>query len=175
MWYEEIADATASHLSTHIQQYLLDVEAKHSDGLGLIQPRTIETANLVGGVYSAELDSLPAYAVDVMNREVVPSMDDAWLYQYSGHIAMIIIAPSEAAANRICKRHLHAVELFVNEHQFMHELVINDECSIHEFGFAGSALSGAAPVTVNEKEAWVAGARVDVVWVTRETGLSQHA
>lgn len=175
MWSEELGEITANHLRTHIAAYLADIESDYSDGVKLVQPRAIETANLVGGVYSVDIEKLPAYAVDVMSKSFVASRDDGWLYQYDGHIAMITSAQSEGAANRISKRHLRAVEKFVREHQFLHQQVINDECAIHEFGFAGSALSGAAKVDEeNNRQLWVAGARVDVIWVTRESGFFDH-
>lgn len=178
MWQEEIADYTASHLRSHIGAYLEAIEAEKGDNIKLRVPQGVETENLVGGVYSVDTKKLPAYAVDVMNKHYVGGGgDDAYLYSYEGHIAIIVSAASEAAANVTVKRHARAVERFVREHQFLHvtEVVVG-QCSIHEFGFADMALSGAAKIEETSKNiVWVAGARVDVVWVTRETGFGQHA
>lgn len=176
MYYDELAIITRDHLQTHIGAYLETIETAYSDNIKLVIPKAIEVHNLVGGVYSVNVDQLPAYAIDVMRREFVSSADNDYLYQYIGHIGIIVKSGSEASANKTCKRHLKAVEKFVKEHQYLHETdVVTDECYIHEFGFAGSALSGAAKVDdEHNRESWVAGARVDVVWVTRETGWFQH-
>lgn len=177
MWQEEIADYTAAHLRTHIVAYLEAIEAEKADNFKLRPPQGIETENLVGGVYSVDVNKLPAYAVDVMNKSYVGVGDDAYLYSYDGHIAIIVSANTEAAANIIVKRHLRAAEKFVREHQFLHQTtVVTDQCSLHEFGFAGMALSGAALIEdAAKKKTWVAGGRIDVLWVTRESSFFQHA
>jgi hypothetical protein len=51
-----------------------------------------------------------------------------------------------------------------------------DDFRIHELGFAGAAFSGAELVDEEEgREFWMAGFRIDLVWVVSESGPYYHA
>jgi hypothetical protein len=175
MFQEEIAAYTASHLRVHIGGYLSEIQAVKNDGIKLALPKTVETANLVGGVYAAKLDALPAYAIDIIEKDFIPNPDDLWLYQYTGHIAALISANSEESANKIIKRHEQAVEKFVRIHNLLHE---HKEAlwTVREMGFGGAGFSGAELVAedVEKRKLWVAGFRIDLVWLISEEGPTQH-
>lgn len=179
MFQEEIANLTADHLRAHIGAYLTTVEDIYADGIKLQIPKSIETANLVGGVYNAEPKAMPAYAVDIISKAfngVDP--DSLWTYSYDGHIAGVVSGGSEASVNAMIKRHEQAVEKFVREHEFMHKQVnvlIGNDFSIHELGFTGAAFSGAELVEEkNNRQVWIAGFRIDLIWVISESGPNQH-
>lgn len=179
MFQEEIGVITTEHLRSHIGGYLAELEARYADGVKLILPKTIEHANLVGGVYNAELNAMPAYAVDVVDKQFSGITDAGlWEYVYNGHIAAIISGGSEAAVNTQVKRHEQACETFVRRHQFMHQVqgqVTGNEFSMRELGFADAAFSGAEQVQDGQRYLWVAGFRITLVWVLSEEGPSDHA
>jgi hypothetical protein len=180
MYHEEIGVITTEHLRLHIPDLLAELEARYADGVKLALPKSIEHANLVGGVYNAELNAMPAYAVDVTDKTVSGLTDSGlWEYAYNGHIAGIVSAGSEQAANTIVKRHEQAVETFVRQHQYMHQMenqVPGNDFSITAMGFVDGAFSGAEEVPAEtNKYVWVAGFRVTLVWVLSEGGPSQHA
>jgi hypothetical protein len=134
----------------------------------------------VGGVYNAELNAMPAYAVDVTNKTFSAVTDSGlWEYAYDGHIAAIISAGSEQAANTIIKRHEQACEMFVKRHQFMHQTqaqVAGNDFSIRTLAFADAAFSGAEEVPAEtNKYVWVAGFRISLVWILSEEGSNDHA
>lgn len=179
MYHEEIGIYTTEHLRSHIGAYLAELEARYADGVRLMIPKRIEHANLVGGVYNAPLDQMPAYAVDVTDKQFSQITDSGlWEYMYNGHIAGIIMANDESAANTIVKRHEQACEMFVKQHQFMHRKqadVEGNDFSLMELGFVDAAFSGAEEVSEGTKTVWVAGFRVTLVWITSEEGPTQHA
>jgi hypothetical protein len=179
MYHEEIGIITTEHLRSHIGDYLTELEARYGDGVKLQLPKAIEHANLVGGVYNAELTGMPAYAVDVTEKSFSQvSNNGLWEYNYNGHIAGIITANSESSANAIVKRHEQAVEIFVKRHQFMHQQeaqVVGNDFSIVELGFVDAAFSGAEEVQAATKMVWVAGFRITLLWILSEDGPFQHA
>jgi len=184
MYHEEIGKITSEHLRSHIGSYLNELEIRYADGVKLTLPKSIEYANLVGGVYNAELNAMPAYAVDVTDKQFSGISDAGlWEYLYNGHIAAIISGGSEVAVNTIVKRHEQACEMFVKRHQFMHKLqdqtqaqVAGNDFSIMEMGFVDAAFSGAEEVPQGDnKYVWVAGFRITLVWILSEEGSNDHA
>lgn len=178
MYQEEVAKITTEHLRLHIVSYLDELEARYGDGIKLQNPKSIEYANLVGGVYNAELTAMPAYAVDIVDKVFNGLTDSAlWEYAYNGHLAGIINASSEAAANTIVKRHEQAVEMFVKRHENLHSTqaqVTGNDFSLTGFGFVDAAFSAAEAVQDGTKVVWVAGFRVTMVWIVSEDGPYQH-
>jgi hypothetical protein len=179
MYQEEIANLTATHLRDHIGAYLTEVNAIYHDGVKLQFPKTIETANLVGGVYNTTTDKMPAYAVDIIEYTfdgVDP--EGLYLYNYSGHIAGVVTGGAEATVNAIIKRHEQAVALFVKRHLHFHQMTsqLGNDFRIIEFNFFGSAFSGAERVDEkNQRQIWIAGFRTDIVWAVSEGGGGDHA
>lgn len=178
MFQEEIADLTADHLRTHIKAYLQAVQALHGGTIKLQVPKTIETANLVGGVYNTSTGKMPAYAIDVLNKTFAGNPENLWLYNYEGHIAGVVAGLDEKSVNLIIKRHEEAAEKFVREHLNLHGLVslIGSDFTIIEFAFIGAAFSGAEELdTTNDVTTWIAGFRIDLNWIVSEPGPSNHA
>jgi hypothetical protein len=180
MFQEEIANITAAHLRGHIGGYLDVLAARYGDSVALVVPKAIETDNLVGGVYNSSVGDMPAYAVDIIDKIFAgENPDGLWIYNYSGHIAGIVEAQGEVGANRLVKRHEQAVEQFVRDHLFMHledsQLSDPNDFNIHELGFTGAAFSGAEMIgKENDREHWIAGFRVDLLWIVSESGPGQH-
>lgn len=180
MFQEEVANITAEHLREHIGDYLDILQARYGDAVKLQGPKSIQTDNLVGGVYNAALGNMPAIAVDIIEKIFAgENPDGLWIYNYQGHIAGVVSAQGEVGANRICKRYEQATEMFVKEHLFMHQsesqLTDPNDFSIHEFGFVGAAFSGAEMIKdENDRETWIAGFRIDTLWIVSESGPGQH-
>jgi len=179
MYQEEIGIYTTEHLREHIGGYLQELQTRYADGVKLTIPKRIEHANLVGGVYNAALDQMPAYAVDVTDKAFSQITDSGlWEFVYNGHFAGIISANDESSANTIIKRHEQACEMFVKQHQFMHRheaSVIGNDFSLMELGFVDAAFSGAEEVQDGTRVVWIAGFRITLVWITSEEGPTQHA
>jgi hypothetical protein len=180
MYQEEVADITATHLRSHIASYLDTIQSRYADSIKLQMPKSIETANLVGGVYNATPKEMPAYVVDVLNKQFSgESTEGLWLYNYTGHIAGVVSGGNEATVNKSVKRHSQAVEQFVRDHQFMHQMenqVVGNSFSFAELVFLSAAWSGAEMVDEeNNRQTWIAGFRIDVLWVISEEGPQQHA
>jgi hypothetical protein len=176
MFQEDIAEIVADHLREHIAGYLEEIQSQYTDGVKLVLPKRVATANLVGGVYAADLNVLPAYALDIIEKDFIPNDENLWLYQYTGHLAGIVSANSEESANKIVKRHERAVEQFVRDHNLVHQ-VTRPLWSMREMGFGGAGFSGAelAAEDVENRKLWVAGFRIDLVWLISEEGPRQHA
>lgn len=179
MFFEEIGDITAEHLRSHIPGYLAILQERYPDSIKLKAPKSIETANLVGGVYNATPNDMPAYVVDLLNKEFAGDSDASlWLYNYTGHIAGVVSGMNEETTNRLCKRHEQAVETFVREHGFMHNLgaqIAGNEFTLISLGFIDAALSGAELLDdANGRQVWIAGFRVDINWLVSENGPGQH-
>lgn len=178
MFQEEIADLTSTHLRTHIEAYLSAVQALHADTIKLQMPKTIETANLVGGVYNTSNDKMPAYAVDVLNKTFAATTpENLWLYDYEGHIAGIISGLDEVSVNKLIKRHEEAVEKFVKDHLSFHNLssTLGSDFTVVGFDFVDAAFSGAEELeTVEDRTVWIAGFRIDLTWTVSEAGPGDH-
>jgi hypothetical protein len=179
MFQEEIAALTATHLRGHLNTYLDYVESLYSDGIKLQYPKSIETENLVGGVYNTKVTDMPAYAIDIISKGFSEFTENLYLYNYEGHIAGVMTAQDEQAANRICKRHEQATEMFVKDHEFLHELTSTktppNDFKMQGMGFVGAAFSGAEMVAEQEnRQTWIAGFRIDLLWVVSEGGPHQH-
>jgi hypothetical protein len=179
MYQEEIAIITTEHLRLHIVDYLAELEARYGDGVKLQNPKSIEHANLVGGVYNAALSDMPAYAVDIVDKVFSGGSNNSlWEYAYNGHVAGILTAGSEAAVNTIAKRHEQAVEMFIKRHENMHQIenqVEGNDFRIIELGFVDAAFSGAEQVQDATRTVWVAGFRTSLMWIVSEDGPYQHA
>ena len=179
MYQEEIAALTAEHLQSHIVAYLAELEDRYADGVKLQNPKAIESANMVGGVYTADVKEMPAYAVDIVTKTFSGLTNQGlWEYAYHGHIAGVVTASSEAAVNAIYKRHEQAVEVFVKRHAHMHAMQSqqNNDFRIVELGFEDMGLSGAEEVqTEPTKYIWIGGFRISLVWIVSEDGPGDHA
>jgi len=183
MYQEEIADLTAAHLRSHIKAYIDAVGLIYPDTIKMQYPKSVETANLVGGVYNAKPNEMPAIAIDIISVEFAANTTEGlWLYNYDGHIAEVISGGSEDTVNRIIKRHQQACETFVNDHLHFHQVEdqltspLGQPFTIMEFGFSGSAFSGAEEVTEKQnRKTWIAGYRIDVNWLVSQQGPGDHA
>lgn len=178
MYQEEIANLTADHLRTHLTAYLAEVQARYNDAVKMQFPKSIQTDNLVGGVYNAAVGNMPAYAIDVITKAFAgENINSLWLYNYEGHIAGIVSAQGEVAANKLAKRHEQVVETFVKQHEFMHQTqsALGNDFRLQGLGFAGAGFSGAEMIDEeNDRQTWIAGFRVDLLWVVSENGPGQH-
>jgi hypothetical protein len=179
MYFEEVADITAEHLRQHIQAYLDIINARYPDQVQMVYPKSIETNNLVGGVYNAKTDEMPAYALDLISKNFAGvSPTSLWEYEYTGHIAGVVSGNSEEVVNKLCKRHLQAVEMFMKKHKHMHqtESALGNDFRIGELDFAGAAMSGAELWDEEDsRQTWVAGFRVDISILVSEDGPSNDA
>lgn len=178
MYQEEVAKLTATHLREHINDYLDELQRRYPDSVKMQYPKSVETDNLVGGVYNAKTDAMPAYAVDIISKAFAGQNNDGlWLYSYEGHVAGVVSGGDEAAVNALIKRHEQAAEMFVKRHEFMHqtESELENDFRLHELGFVGAAFSGAEEVSDRQdRQVWIAGFRIDLIWVVSEDGPSQH-
>ena len=178
MYQEEIANLTADHLRTHIEALLAATSSIYNDKVVLQNPKSIETANLVGGVYNAKPDEMPAYAVDIVSKAFAgDAQASLWLYTYEGHIAGVVSGGSEATVNASVKRHEQSVEKFVKSHQHHHsiESALGNDFRIVELGFSGAAFSGAELVEErDDRQVWIAGFRIDLTWVISEEGPGDY-
>lgn len=178
MYQEEIAKLTAKHLKAHIGDYLEILQKRYPDAVKLQIPKAIETDNLVGGVYNTTPENMPAYAVDIISKSFSENTDNLWLYNYEGHIAGVVTGNGEVAVNALVKRHEQATEMFVKQHEFMHVYgsQMGNDFKIHGLGFSGAAFSGAELVSERQdREVWIAGFRIDLLWIASEDGPGQHA
>lgn len=181
MYQEEAADLTAGHLREHLQAYLIQVSRIYADQTVLAFPRTIETNNLVGGVYNTSTDKMPAYAIDLISKQFDgQSNEGLWLYNYEGHIAGVVSGNDEAQVNKMVKRHEQATEMFVKDHVHLHQMshvLPGNDFTIMGLGFVGAAFSGAEQVdeTNEDNQIWIAGFRIDLLWILSETGPGDHA
>jgi len=184
MFQEEIANLTADHLRSHLEAYLTAVQTLHADQIKLQIPKSIETANLVGGVYNTTTTKMPAYAVDVLDKAFTPNSEDLWLYTYDGHIAAVFSGLDEEAVNIICKRNEEATERWVRDHLNCHfgevgspfASTTQSDFKIIEMSFLGAAFSGAEELeTINDRTIWIAGFRIDLNWILSEAGPGNHA
>jgi len=178
MYQEEVANLTADHLREHIGVLLDETQAIYNDKVVLQNPKAIETANLVGGVYNADPTAMPAYAVDIIDKTFAGDASAGlWLYIYGGHIAGVLSGASESSVNAAIKRHEQAVERFVKSHNHLHSLAsaLGNDFRIVELGFVGSAFSGAEQINAkDDRELWIAGFRIDLNWVLSEDGPGDY-
>jgi hypothetical protein len=181
MYHEELGKITSEHLREHIVPYLAELEVRYGDGVKLSNPKAIEYANLVGGVYNTGLDEMPAYAVDVTQKRFSAiSNNNLWEYAYDGHIAGVVTGGSEKEVNTLVKRHEQAVEMFIKRHGNMHGTeaqVVGNDFKIIELGFVDADYSGAELVQerTSQKKRWLAGFRITLIWIVSEDGPHQHA
>lgn len=178
MYQLDIADITADHLRGHIAAYLTRINASYDKPANLQVPQQIDTASMAGGVMAVRLDKLPAYAVDCIGKAVAGTSDNLIEFQYDGHIAGTILAPTKAEADILVKRHEAAVELFIREHMYLHQrhdTPLSDKFMLREMGFVSSNFSGALlEKPDDEREIWLAGFVINMLWVTSEDGPQDH-
>lgn len=177
MFQEDLAKYTADHLRTHIEAYLEAVNARFTGAkkISLIVPKTIEVASVVGGTISEFQKLLPMYGIDVLN--ISEAQDSAALYthEYDGQINGLISSSSRDIADGLIKRHANAVERYVRDHLFLHELK-NDYFTVVNFQAGNLEFSGAEDLgEVEGKQIWLAAFSLNVVWFTSEDGPIQHA
>jgi hypothetical protein len=174
MYQEKIAQLTADHLRTHIDELLAEVNAQFPDNdiIKLVTPKKIEVAGQVGGVVNELPENLPHYAVDCLSKTFGGVREDLWTFQYDGHFAGMVAATNQTAVDKLAKRHASAVELFLRRHWHLH-LHSDEDFTLMQMIFMGSDFSGAEPVgEVNGRELWLGAFRIDVAWSTSEDGPS---
>lgn len=174
MFERQIAKITSDHLRTHIKGYLDEVNTWYDEPVTIVVPKRIEPASMAGGVFAAPLDLLPYYGVDCIGKQPAPRAENAWCYEYTGHIAGLVSSSTRSDVDALVKAHKSAVERFVTKHLFLHQ-ENNSQFSILEFDFLSSSFSGAEMErNTDDSEFWIAGFEVDVVWYTSENGPGQH-
>jgi len=177
MFQEQIAKLTADHLRTHIGAYLAAISAEYTakEGVTLTVPKSIEYSSLVGGMMTEFDKILPQYGVDVLSKVIGEDIENLFTYNYLGQINGLVSATSRDAVDKLCTRHARAVEQFIKQHQFMHN-ENNTNYRILGVGFAGLEFSGAENLgTYNDREVWIAGFSIDIIWATSEDSAMQHA
>jgi hypothetical protein len=175
MFQEAIAKQTAEYLRGHLEEYLQTVASRFTgtDRLTLKVP-DIKSSTLVGGAMQADIKDLPAIGVDCLDKQEIPSGESLCYYQYDGAIAGLISASSAGDVDRLAKRHASAIELFVREHQFLHQFSTPD-FSMREFIYVNTTFSGAIQLELEEeKPIWVDGFTHNVLWITSEDQYRQH-
>lgn len=175
MFQESIARETAEHLRTHLSGYLQTIAQSFtgSDRLTLKVP-TVGSTTLVGGVMQAKMEELPIIGVDCLEKQDVPSGESLCYYQYDGAIAGLFSASSSGDVDRIAKRQAGAVEKFIRDHRFLHELHPSDYM-LREFLYVSTSFSGAIEIDLeDEKPLWVDGFTMNVLWITSEDMYRQH-
>jgi hypothetical protein len=178
VYFEQIAKITANHLNEHLPGYLSEIQTEFTgtEIVGLGPPQQIRVDSLVGGVFSAELDELPLYALDALTKGDDPIGEDLYTYQYLGHIVGMVSSDTSEEVTRIIKRHEWAVEKYIREHQYLH-FFSDAHFRILQFDFIGSSFSGAESVLDDEdptKLIWINAFRIDVAWRISEDGSDQH-
>lgn len=176
MFQEQIAKITADHLRSHIEAYLGEIneETTGTDKIILSIP-TVDTDSMAGGLLTTDIDKIPKYAVDCINKSLLSNDESLWLYQYEGAIAGLVAAESVQSVDKLVKRHGRAVEHFLKEHQFLHSSVGGeDNFFIRELSYSSTTLSGAMEVEDGDNPIWVAGFSVDAFWAVSEDGPRQH-
>lgn len=175
MFQEDIADWTATHLRTHIEAYLDEVNGRFSIPATLVLPKSIESTSVVGGLISSYNEILPQYGIDCADKEFSEAIGDLYTYQYTGQINGMLHGTSRQAVDTAIKRHGAAVELFIKRHQFLHEYV-TDDFSFLELAMGTVSFSGAEDLgVVDGRQLWLAAFSIDVAWFTSEAGPGQHA
>lgn len=172
MFQEAIAKLTAEHLRDHIRDYLDEVDGRFT-GSAKVELRTpqVNTESLAGGLLVADLDKIPRYAVDCINKTLMQTNESLWTYQYEGSIAGVISAADLQSTDRMVKRHSGAVELFLKRHQFFKGIDQGDDFLVIELAFSSTNLSGSMEV---ETGLWVAGFSTSIYWAVSEDGPGQH-
>ena len=179
MYFEQIAKVTADHLRLHLPTYLSQISQEFAglDIVTLQPPNDISVDSLVGGVFAVPLENLPVYAVDALNKQPDPTIIDLYTYLYDGHIVGMVTANSAHDVDRQIKRHEWAVEQYVREHLFLHQLS-GEHFTILGLEFIGSQFSGAEMAEDNEDttlQVWVDAFVINVRWTVSEDGPIQHA
>lgn len=181
MFQEALAKLTADHLRTHIQTYLEDIQGLYTgtDIITLSVPE-VSDKTLVGGVMSADIDRLPLIGVDCVEKQEIPSGESLYYYQYDGAIVGLVRGVDESLVDRTVKRYNRAIETFVKEHQYLHDIdtdnPLNPEFSIREFLYTNTSFSGSIEVTLDDdNKLWVAGFTCNVAWFTSEDYYKQHS
>jgi hypothetical protein len=176
MFHEQIAKLTADHLRTHIKVYLDSISAEYSgtDKVTLTVPKSIDPASVVGGLMTEFDQTLPQYGIDVLNKALGEDIEGLFTYNYFGQINGLVSSTSRDSVDKLCSRHARACETFIREHQLMHEQS-NANFSVLAFAFVGIDFSGAENLgSIDDREVWVAGFSINVVWATSEDGAFQH-
>jgi hypothetical protein len=171
MYQEQLAKLTADHLRTHIKAYLAEIAAGFDakNQVPLVVPKAIETASAVGGLIQDFDKILPRYGVDVFGKDAGATDDSLNSWVYSGQIVGVVHGSSQSSVDKIVKRHMAAVELFIARHRLLH-LEKNNYYSILNFGFVANETSGAEAIG----DLWIAGFTFECIWITSEYEAFQH-
>lgn len=175
MYGEILATQTAHHLREHIEAYLEEVETYYNDNIRLAVPKAINLSSVVGGLFT-EFDSiLPQYSIDVLGKTVVPEGVSLFTWEYQGQINGMVHANSDQTVTKMCSRHATAVEMFIRNHELLHQFP-RDEFKTIGFGFTTIEFSGAEDLgEVEGVPLWMAGFSINISWFTSEDGPFQHA
>lgn len=177
MFQEALAEQTAEHFREHLED-LLDGIAQQFSGPNILTTKVpnVDSVTLVGGVMSAPIEQLPLIGVDCVEKRPTPSNESLYLYEYEGAFAGLASASTAQEADKLAKRYAAAVELFIREHELLHQIT-NDWFSVREFLYGGTGFSGSIEVQLEEQapDLWIAGFTIPTLWVTSEDGPRQHA
>lgn len=175
MYQEDIARQTATHLRSHIKDYLDAISLEYTGDLAvpLIVPKRIDIASSVGGMINEFDQILPQYGIDVLGKSLSPDDASLWDYEYLGQINGLVHAGSREAVDLIIDRHARAVEVFIRQHRLLHKFQ-NNNFSIVEFVFAGVDFSGAEQISDETRTTWLAGFSMNCSWFTSEDSPDDH-
>ena len=178
MYYEDLERWTREELSSHLSTLLAQEQLNHDDDLSLVFPVSIDTSSVLGGITDATPATLPQYAIDCESKELAAASEDGWLYDYSGQITIMVWADRADKVDAICRRHVAAVERWINSH--MHPGYSKDgHFMIIEMRYSSTIFAGAIPLqqsTAQNPDAvdsWIAGADINLAWRLSESGPSQ--
>lgn len=175
MYDEFISKYTADHLRTHINAYLSTVNNSLPTQIKLATPKSIESASVVGGLFTTFDEILPQYGIDIMGKTFIPEGRDLYTFEYLGQINGLVHAGSQQEVDKQVKRHSAAVELFVRNHQFLHQYVETNYFQLLEFTFLTVEWSGGEELPeVDGRSQWMAGFSMNVAWLLSEEGPGQH-
>lgn len=175
MFYEQIGEYTRGHLSTHLPAYLTAQQALYTDKLPLIFPKHIDVASIVGGIVQVARETLPQYAIDIVNKQLGTGFEDLYTYDYPGQITALVGGGSAHEVDVLIKRHAAMIEKFSKEHEFLHQHSDSDGFTLLGWRWDATMFSGAMQLERADSpvgELWAAAAQLDFTWVTSEAGPS---
>lgn len=180
MYHEDLARLTADHLRAHIGAYLTAENARHTEKVKLIVPKSIEPASVVGGMFTEFNNILPQYGIDVLDKVFMPdNSGDLFTYLYSGQINGLVHGSTQDSVDKLIKRHSAGVEFFIRNHLTLHEssqTPLSANFALLEFSYLQTQFSGAEDLgEVEGSHTWMAAFSIDCAWLTSEDGPGLHA
>lgn len=173
MFFEQIGEYTRAHLQTHIAEYLSEQQSLFDDKLPLVLPKTIDVSSLIGGVMQVARDTLPQYAINIVNKRPSTRLENLYLYEYPGELMLMVGGNSASDVDRLAWRHATALEKFIKEHQTFHQHSDTDGFLLMDWVWISTTIMGAMQLEKEDSpvgELWVNAAQLDVIWTTSEMG-----